>query len=239
MWRFLGLRARFRAKRDRPLPEDKRVSSSGQNIETLTKKVLTTINAFSPRRIKVPMKMIVGLGNPGQKYAGSKHNMGFMVVDGLAKRLNLTIDKLEFDAATATTRLNGEKTFLVKPQTFMNASGRAVRELMMFYQIQLDEIFVVQDDMDLTLGKLRLRKRGSAGGHNGIKDIISATGSDEFCRLKIGIQHPQRQRVVDWVLTPFSKTDQPLIDDAIEKADDALEDWLNGMPFDQLMNKFN
>ena len=110
---------------------------------------------------------------------------------------------------------------------------------MMFYQIQLDEIFVVQDDMDLTLGKLRLRKRGSAGGHNGIKDIISATGSDEFCRLKIGIQHPQRQRVVDWVLTPFSKTDQPLIDDAIEKADDALEDWLNGMPFDQLMNKFN
>ncbi|MBM6441935.1 peptidyl-tRNA hydrolase, partial [Lacticaseibacillus rhamnosus] len=101
----------------------------------------------------------------------------------------LTIDKLEFDAATATTRLNGEKIFLVKPQTFMNASGRAVRELMMFYQIQLDEIFVVQDDMDLTLGKLRLRKRGSAGGHNGIKDIISATGSDEFCRLKLGIQH--------------------------------------------------
>jgi len=185
------------------------------------------------------MKMIVGLGNPGQKYAGSKHNMGFMVVDGLAKRLNLTIDKLEFDAATATTRLNGEKIFLVKPQTFMNASGRAVRELMMFYQIQLDEIFVVQDDMDLTLGKLRLRKRGSAGGHNGIKDIISATGSDEFCRLKIGIQHPKRQRGVDWVLTPFSKTDQPLFDDAIEKADDALEDWLNGMPFDQLMNKFN
>lgn len=114
-----------------------------------------------------------------------------------------------------------------------------MRQLMMYYQIRLDEILVVHDDMDLTLGKLRLRQRGSAGGHNGIKDIISATGSDEFYRLKIGIQHPQRQRVVDWVLTPFAKTDQPVIDAAITKADDALEDWLNGMPFAQLMNKFN
>ncbi|ARY92489.1 MULTISPECIES: aminoacyl-tRNA hydrolase [Lacticaseibacillus] len=185
------------------------------------------------------MKMIVGLGNPGRKYAGTKHNMGFMVVDELAKRLGLKLDKLEFDAATATTRIHDEKVFLVKPQTYMNASGRAVRELMMFYQIRLDEILVVHDDMDLTLGKLRLRQRGSAGGHNGIKDIISATGSDEFYRLKIGIQHPQRQRVVDWVLTPFSQADQPMIDEAITRADDALEDWLNGMPFPQLMNKFN
>ena len=106
------------------------------------------------------MKMIVGLGNPGRQYAGTKHNMGFMVVDGLAQRMGLTLNKLEFDAATATTRVDDEKVFLVKPQTYMNASGRAVRQLMMYYQIRLDEILVVHDDMDLTLGKLRLRQRG-------------------------------------------------------------------------------
>lgn len=185
------------------------------------------------------MLMIIGLGNPGKKYASSKHNVGFMVLDELAKQLGVTISKLEFDAATATTHVNGQKVLLVEPQTFMNASGRAVRQLMSFYQIQEDEIIVVQDDLDMPMGKLRLRTKGSAGGHNGIKDIINATGSSNFARIKIGTDHPAKQTVVDWVLTPFSKDDRPLINTAIDKAVALLTDLMNGADIPTLMNKYN
>lgn len=109
------------------------------------------------------MLMVVGLGNPGKKYFETKHNVGFMVLDQLAQDFGVKIDKLEFDAATATVRLNGERVLLVEPQTYMNESGRAVRQLMSFYQIQEDEIIVVQDDLDMPMGKLRLRTKGSAG----------------------------------------------------------------------------
>jgi len=183
--------------------------------------------------------MIIGLGNPGRQYAKTKHNIGFMMIDELAKRFNIDVSKMEFEAATGTTFIDGEKVFLVKPQTFMNDSGRAVRPLMGFYQIQLDEILVVQDDMDMTMGHIRLRQKGSAGGHNGIKSIISALGTDEFDRLKIGIQHPQKQRVVDWVLTPFSKDDQVDIDVAIQRGADAIEEWIGGTTIPQLMNRYN
>ena len=185
------------------------------------------------------MYIIAGLGNPGKKYENTRHNMGFLAVDLLAEKYGIRIDKIKFKALVGEGRIAGQKVLLVKPQTYMNLSGQSIVEVMNFYKVEIENLIVIYDDIDIPTGTIRLRKKGSAGGHNGIKDIISATGSDEFCRLKIGIQHPQRQRVVDWVLTPFSKTDQPLIDDAIEKADDALEDWLNGMPFDQLMNKFN
>jgi len=183
--------------------------------------------------------MIIGLGNPGRQYAQTKHNIGFMMIDELAKRLNVDVSKLEFEAATGTTFVDGEKVFLVKPQTFMNDSGRAVRPLMGFYQIQPDEILVVQDDMDMTLGQLRFRQKGSAGGHNGIKSIISALGTDKFDRLKIGIQHPQKQKVVDWVLTPFSKQDQPAIDEGIQRGADAIEEWIGGASLPDLMNRYN
>lgn len=183
--------------------------------------------------------MVVGLGNPGKKYFETKHNVGFMVLDQLAQDFGVKIDKLEFDAATATVRLNGERVLLVEPQTYMNESGRAVRQLMSFYQIQEDEIIVVQDDLDMPMGKLRLRTKGSAGGHNGIKDIIAATGSSNFARVKVGTDHPAKQTVVDWVLTPFSKDDRPLIDGAVDQAVNLIKDRINGEPISKLMNKYN
>lgn len=186
------------------------------------------------------MRMIVGLGNPGQKYDHTKHNVGFDTVDQLAASLNLKIAKNEFSALTATTKVNGEKILLVKPLTYMNDSGRAVGDLMRYYQFSPDEIAVIQDDLDMPVGKLRLRTHGASGGHNGIKSIIKATGSQDFNRVKIGIQHPDRAKVVDWVLTPFSKDDQPTVRLAMDHAVEALTLWINeAKDFPQLMNQFN
>lgn len=185
------------------------------------------------------MKMIVGLGNPGSQYAKTKHNIGFMAVDALAEKYDVTIRKQEFNALTGSTFVDGEKVLLVKPQTFMNDSGRAVGQLKAFYQFTADEILIIQDDMDMTMGRLRLRQRGSAGGHNGIKSIINVLGTQDFYRAKIGIQHPKRQKVVDWVLTPFSKDDQIAILTGIDKLQDAADDWIHGLDFAQLMNKYN
>ena len=127
----------------------------------------------------------------------------------------------------------------MKPQTFMNDSGRAVGPLMKYYQVAEDELIVVQDDLDMPMGKLRLRSKGSAGGHNGLKSIIAATGSSNFARVKIGTDHPQKQTVVDWVLTPFSKDDRPLIAGAMDKAVELLEDRIAGNTVADLMNKYN
>lgn len=187
----------------------------------------------------ITLLMIVGLGNPGKKYVNTKHNVGFLVLDQLAAKLGVSISKIEFEAATATAFAGGQKVLLVKPQTFMNDSGRAVGPLMKYYQVAEDELIVVQDDLDMPMGKLRLRSKGSAGGHNGLKSIIAATGSSNFARVKIGTDHPQKQTVVDWVLTPFSKDDRPLIDGAMDKAVELLEDRIAGNTVADLMNKYN
>ncbi len=184
--------------------------------------------------------MIVGLGNPGNKYDNTKHNVGFNTVERLASELKLNIAKNEFSALTASTKINGEKVLLVKPLTFMNDSGRAVGDLMRYYQVSPAEIAVIQDDLDMPLGKLRLRTHGASGGHNGIKSIIKAVGNEEFNRVKIGIQHPQRSKVVDWVLTPFSKDDQPVIELAMDHAVAALNEWITeDTKFTNLMNQYN
>lgn len=186
------------------------------------------------------LKMIVGLGNPGNKYDNTKHNVGFNTVERLASELKLNIAKNEFSALTASTKINGEKVLLVKPLTFMNDSGRAVGDLMRYYQVSPAEIAVIQDDLDMPLGKLRLRTHGASGGHNGIKSIIKAVGNEEFNRVKIGIQHPQRSKVVDWVLTPFSKDDQPVIELAMDHAVAALNEWITeDTKFTNLMNQYN
>jgi len=186
------------------------------------------------------LKMIVGLGNPGNKYDNTKHNVGFNTVERLASELKLNIAKNEFSALTASTKINGEKVLLVKPLTFMNDSGRAVGDLMRYYQVSPAEIAVIQDDLDMPLGKLRLRTHGASGGHNGIKSIIKAVGTEEFNRVKIGIQHPQRSKVVDWVLTPFSKDDQPVIELAMDHAVAALNEWITeDTKFTNLMNQYN
>lgn len=185
------------------------------------------------------MKCIIGLGNPGKKYDKTKHNMGFMTIDKLMDAYGQTQMKKDFEAEYCKFKVGSETVFLVKPLTFMNDSGRAVRMIKGYFQIQDDEMMVIQDDLDMPIGKIRLRSKGSAGGHNGIKSIISAVGTKDFKRIKIGIQHPQRQSVVNWVLTPFTKDDAPVAFNGIDNAAAAVEDWIDGASFDQLMNKYN
>ncbi|EJN55386.1 aminoacyl-tRNA hydrolase [Loigolactobacillus coryniformis] len=185
------------------------------------------------------MKMIVGLGNPGKKYEQTKHNVGFMTIDRMAAAHQVTFSHNQFEANYATYFENDEKVYLVKPQTFMNDSGRAVKPLMTYYQIQLAELMVVYDDMDLVPGRLRLREHGSAGGHNGIKSLISFLQTSDFNRVRIGTGHPERRSVVDWVLSPFSDEAQPLVDRSIDTAIEALEDWVKGADFMQVMNHYN
>lgn len=165
--------------------------------------------------------------------------MGFMTIDKLMDSYGQTQMKKNFSAEYCKFKVKGETVFLVKPLTFMNDSGRAVRLIMGYFQIQEDEIMVIQDDLDMPIGKVRLRSKGSAGGHNGIKSIISAVGTKDFKRIKIGIQHPARQTVVNWVLTPFSKDEAPAAFMGIDNAASAVEDWVDGDSFDQLMNKYN
>ncbi|WP_099975235.1 aminoacyl-tRNA hydrolase [Lactobacillus terrae] len=185
------------------------------------------------------MKFVVGLGNPGKKYDRTKHNMGFMAIDQLMEDYGETRTKTDFQAEFVKFKVNGETVFFVKPLTFMNESGRAVRMLMGYFQVEASEIMVIQDDMDIPIGKIRIRQKGSAGGHNGIKSIISSLGTQDFARVKVGIQHPQRQSVVNWVLTPFSKDEEPVALSGIDNAVNAVKDWIDGESVDQLMNKYN
>ncbi|MCD2255947.1 aminoacyl-tRNA hydrolase [Agrilactobacillus fermenti] len=185
------------------------------------------------------MKMIVGLGNPGKKYDRTKHNVGFTVVDTLSKRLNQTLSKQDFEAQFTSFIYNGEKVFLVKPLTYMNDSGRAVGPLLHYYQMAPSDLLVIQDDMDMPLGKLRFRDKGASGGHNGIKSIIAAVQTEQFNRLKVGIQHPDRSKVVDWVLTPFNKDDLPIMLAAFDRAAEAAISWLDGHSANDIMNRFN
>jgi len=185
------------------------------------------------------MKLIVGLGNPGKKYDRTKHNMGFMTIDRLMDEYGQTQTKKDFEAEYCKFKVEGETVFLVKPLTFMNESGRAVNFLMGYFQIKPEELMVIQDDLDMPIGKVRLRTKGSAGGHNGIKSIISSIGTKDFDRIKIGIQHPDKQTVVNWVLTPFTKDQAPVALSGIDQAVDMVKDWVAGSTSDQLMNKYN
>lgn len=185
------------------------------------------------------MKMIVGLGNPGRKYEHTKHNVGFMVLDQLAQENSASFKKNTFEAEVADYFVNGEKILLVKPQTFMNESGRAVGPLMTYYGIYLEELVVVSDDLDLALGKIRLRQKGSAGGHNGLKSIISHLGTQEFNRIKIGIGRPQGKTVVNHVLSDFNKEETEIVQAAVGRAKDAVEDFLENNDFIKTMNRFN
>ncbi|MGM0167831.1 peptidyl-tRNA hydrolase [Enterococcus sp. AZ135] len=185
------------------------------------------------------MKMIVGLGNPGKKYENTKHNVGFMVVDRLAKEHGALFKKNAFEAEVADYFINGEKILLIKPLTFMNESGRAVGPLMTYFGVHLEELVVIADDLDMDLGKLRLRQKGSAGGHNGLKSIISHIGTQEFNRIKIGIGRPNGKTVVNHVLSTFSKEDTAVIANSVARAAEAVDDFISGNDFLQTMNRFN
>lgn len=185
------------------------------------------------------MKMIVGLGNVGSRYDGTRHNTGFMVIDKLAQRNQITISKEKDEALIGQGMIGDTKVLLVKPLTFMNESGRAVRPLMDFYKIDPDDLMIIQDDLDMEVGRVRLRAKGSAGGHNGIKSIIQHVGTQTFKRVKVGIGRPEIMTIVDWVLGRFTPTERPLFDEGCDKAVNAIEYWIQTNDFMQTMNKFN
>lgn len=196
--------------------------------------------AFLRERNERTMKMIVGLGNIGTRYDETRHNTGFMVVDQLARDYHLgAFTHLKQEAVAVSGVINGEKVMLVKPTTFMNDSGRAVGPLVDYYGIDLDDLVIVNDDLDMPVGKVRLKTHGASGGHNGLKSIISALGTKNFNRVKVGIDHPQHGTVVSHVLGKFSKEERPKFDQAVEHAEHALEDWINGEDFAKLMNTYN
>lgn len=196
--------------------------------------------AFLRERNERIMKMIVGLGNIGTRYDETRHNTGFMVVDQLARDYHLgAFTHLKQEAVAVRGVINGEKVMLVKPTTFMNDSGRAVGPLVDYYDIDLDDLVIVNDDLDMPVGKVRLKTHGASGGHNGLKSIISALGTKNFNRVKVGIDHPQHGTVVSHVLGKFSKDERPKFDQAVEQAEHALEDWINGEDFSKLMNAYN
>ena len=184
--------------------------------------------------------LLVCLGNPGDKYENTRHNVGFMVADEVAERQRKPIQRLKFKALTNVLTISGEKVLVMKPITYMNLSGEAVRQAADFYKIPPDRVLVVSDDTALALGRLRIRVKGSAGGHNGLKNIIQHLGTDQFPRLRVGVgekPHPDYD-LADWVLGKFVGEDKKAIDGAVKRAADAIECIL-AEGVDRGMGKFN
>ena len=184
------------------------------------------------------MKLIVGLGNPGKEYAGTRHNCGFMVIDRLASKLNVDVDQNKFKGLYAKVKYHGEDIILLKPQTYMNLSGESVIAAMNFFKLDKEDIIVIYDDLDMPVGKLRLRKTGSAGGHNGIKNIIAHLNSQDFKRIRVGIDRHKYMNVADYVLSRFSKVESEAIEQGIENAANAVLDYLDN-DFNHAMNYYN
>ena len=185
------------------------------------------------------MKMIIGLGNPGRQYEQTRHNIGFHVIDELANRLDAPAMQSKFNGMYTVIHRPEGKVMLVKPLTYMNLSGECVRPLADYYDVDIDQIVVIYDDLDFAPGELRLRQKGSAGGHNGMKSLIAHLGTDKFNRVRMGIGRPGNgMKVSDYVLSSFSKEDIPLMEETIKKSADACEEWLKS-PFLEVMNKFN
>ena len=184
------------------------------------------------------MKLVVGLGNKGREYENTRHNMGFMLVDRYLQYKNIT-DKFKekFNAMYIETTINNEKVIFIKPMTYMNNSGIAVRAFVDFYKLNSEDVLVISDDLDLDLGKFRLRRNGSSGGHNGLKSIISQLGTDNFKRLRIGISN-DKDDVINYVLSKFSKKELNEIDTMFDTLVDVLDDYFV-MDFTSLMSKYN
>ena len=185
------------------------------------------------------MKIIAGLGKPGQKYDKTKHNTGFMTMDHYLDEKDLSLDKDKFEGHWTKQKINGEDVILLEPQTYMNESGRSVSQVANFFKVDPEDILIIQDDMDMPIGKIRIRANGKSGGHNGIKSIIRDLGTEKFNRLKIGIRHPKNATVVSWVLTPFNDEQQKLMDDAFDTSVKIIDDFIAGRDSQYLMNKYN
>ena len=185
------------------------------------------------------MKLIVGLGNPGKDYVHTRHNVGFETLDRLGEDLGIPINKVKDQGLYGQGNYQGEKIFLLKPQTYMNASGRAVGQFVSYFKIDIEDVLVLVDDIDIAFGEVRIKPKGSAGTHNGMKSIISSLGSQDFPRIKIGVgkKHPGED-LAKFILARFSKEDQVLIDKTMDRVKDACLDILkNGISHS--MNHYN
>jgi len=184
------------------------------------------------------VKLIVGLGNPGRQYHGTRHNVGFEVIELLAKRHLIHVKARRSRAVVGEGRIEEEDIVLARPMTFMNLSGEAVGGLARRHRVAPEDILVVYDDMNLPLGKLRIRARGSSGGHNGMKSIIHSLGSEEFPRIRLGIGSPDRREAIEHVLSRFKRAEMPAVREMVERAADAVETYLRDGP-EPTMNTFN
>ena len=185
------------------------------------------------------MYLIVGLGNPEEEYSKTRHNMGFNTINKIARKYGIEVNKSKYEGLYDTTIIEGKKAILVKPQTYMNLSGNCVQEFANFYKIEPENIIVIYDDMDIVPGIVKIRKKGSAGGHNGMKSIIQRLGTEEFPRIRIGIGRPKLNGdEINYVIGAIPEEEIPKLEEGIEKAKEAIIEILkNGI--DSAMNKFN
>lgn len=185
------------------------------------------------------MYIIVGLGNPEEEYAGTRHNMGFDVINAIAEKYKIQVNKNKFNSLYAKSNIEEQEVILLKPQTYMNLSGTSVREIVNFYKVKKEEIIIIYDDMDIKQGTIKIRKRGSSGGHNGVKSVIQNLGTEDIQRIRVGIgTTKEKEDKIKYVLGHISKEDRKILDEGIIKARDAIVEILkNGI--DKAMNKYN
>lgn len=184
------------------------------------------------------MKVIVGLGNPGIRYALTRHNIGFWVIDRLSDRWGIPVNREKWRGLTGEGHVRGEKVLLIKPETYMNRSGEAVRSALDWLKCGVEELIVIYDDLDLPPGQVRLRLKGSSGGHRGVQSLIDHLGTNQFKRIKIGIGRPQGMSVPDYVLARFAREEEEAVLDAVQHSADAVDCWLD-TPFPEVMNRYN
>lgn len=185
------------------------------------------------------MKIIVGLGNPGREYAGTRHNIGFDAVTAIADKYNIRLDTKRFKGVLGQGIINGQKVVLVQPQTYMNLSGECVRAVCDFFKPDIEDVIVLCDDISFDVGRMRIRAKGSAGGHNGLKNIILHLGTEEFARVRIGVgEKPEGWDLADHVLARFPKDVEPAVRDILKKAVEAIECWVD-YGIEKTMNLYN
>lgn len=184
------------------------------------------------------MKLIVGLGNPGKEYQKTRHNVGFMVLNKLAKNLDNSFKNKKFSGEFCNVQINGEKVILLKPQKFMNLSGEVIRDFMQFYKINIEDLIVIHDDLDIELGEIKIKPKGSSGGHNGLKNIELMINSVEYKRIKIGISNDKKYETKDYVLGNFSSDESQIVEKVIDNVCNIVIDSFE-LSFENLMNKYN
>ncbi|MBQ9448399.1 MAG: aminoacyl-tRNA hydrolase [Acholeplasmatales bacterium] len=186
------------------------------------------------------MKLIVGLGNPGKDYENTRHNMGWMAIDSYCKEYGIEMHlEPKFQGLMAQIKVNGEKAILLKPVTYMNLSGESVIKVVNFYKIDINDILVFSDDLDSPFGRVRVRSKGSDGGHNGHKNITAHLGSNEYKRVKIGIDRSENISVIDWVLKKYTKDELEKLTSVFEKTNELINEFINGTDFDKIKSKYS